>query len=186
MVPIASLWLAILLSSVAVFFVSFLVWMVLPHHRSDWSKLPDEEGFSAAVRATGAGPGQYQFPYCATPKEMNEPEFMEKQAKGPVGQLILFPTGPQSLAKNLTLYFLYSLVVSWLVAYLTSRTVAPGADYLTVFRVAGTAAWLAYSWALPPLAIWFGRSWSSVLKEMLDGLAYALLTAGFFGWLWPA
>ncbi len=185
MVSIATLWLPIVLSTVAVFFASFLVWMVLPHHRSDWRRLPDEDAFSEVVRTTGAPPGQYSFPYCASPREMNEPEFKERREQGPVGTMVLFATGPPAMGRSLTQYFIYSLIVSFMVAYLTGRTVEAGASYLQVFRIAGTTAWLAYSWALPPLAIWFGRSWSSVIKEMLDGLAYALLTAGVFATLWP-
>jgi hypothetical protein len=33
--------------------------------------------------------------------------------------------------------------------------------------------------------IWKGLPWSMVLKEAFDGLIYALLAAGSFGWLWP-
>ncbi len=56
---------------------------------------------------------------------------------------------------------------------------------MTVFHVAGTAAFLAY--CLGPLVngIWKGQPWSVVLKESFDGLIYSLLTAGTFGWLWP-
>jgi len=35
------------------------------------------------------------------------------------------------------------LLIRFFVAYLTGRTVAPGAQYLAVFRFAGTAAFLA-------------------------------------------
>lgn len=60
-----------------------------------------------------------------------------------------------------------------------------GADYLAVFRVAGTVAWLAYRWAAIPDAIWFGRPWIAIMKQLTDALAYGLLTDGVFGWLWP-
>jgi len=33
--------------------------------------------------------------------------------------------------------------------------------------------------------IWKGQTWSVTFKEVVDGLVYALLTAGTFGWLWP-
>jgi len=33
--------------------------------------------------------------------------------------------------------------------------------------------------------IWRGMPWGTVIKEVFDGLAYSLLTAGTFGWLWP-
>ena len=29
------------------------------------------------------------------------------------------------------------------------------------------------------------RAWSTTLKNVFDGLLYALVTAGAFGWLWP-
>jgi hypothetical protein len=34
-------------------------------------------------------------------------------------------------------------------------------------------------------SIWAWRRWSTTLKGVFDGLVYALLTAGVFGWLWP-
>jgi len=67
----------------------------------------------------------------------------------------------------------------------TGRVLAPGAHYLGVFRLAGTVAFLAYSGALLPASIWWGKPLSVTLKEVADGLLYALLTAGAFGWLWP-
>jgi hypothetical protein len=29
------------------------------------------------------------------------------------------------------------------------------------------------------------RNWGATFKAMIDGLVYALLTGGTFGWLWP-
>jgi len=40
MVSVGALWLPILLSGAVVFVASSLVWMVLPHHKSDWAALP--------------------------------------------------------------------------------------------------------------------------------------------------
>jgi hypothetical protein len=89
------------------------------------------------------------------------------------------------MPKFLSLWFAYCLIVGIVVAYLTGRTVAPGAAYSAVLRVAGTAAFLAYG--LGPLSnsVWKGQTWSATSKEVLDGLVYALLTAGTLGWLWP-
>ncbi len=78
------------------------------------------------------------------------------------------------------------LRADWILyTYLTFHTVEQGANYLVVFRVAGAAAFMAYG--VGPLAnsIWKGQPWSMTLKEAFDGLIYALLTAGTFGWLWP-
>ena len=48
MVTIGALWLPILLSAIAVWVASAIIWMAMPHHKSDWRKLPDE---GAARRA---------------------------------------------------------------------------------------------------------------------------------------
>jgi hypothetical protein len=53
-----------------------------------------------------------------------------------------------------------------------------------VFRFAGTVAFAGYSLALWPQTIWYRRAWTTSLVDG-DGLIYALLTAGAFGWLWP-
>jgi hypothetical protein len=39
--------------------------------------------------------------------------------------------------------------------------------------------------AQPVDSIWFFRHWSTSLKNVFDGLIYALLTGGVYGWLWP-
>jgi hypothetical protein len=80
---------------------------------------------------------------------------------------------------------IFYLVVSYIIAYLASRTLAPGTPYLQVFRVTGTAGWLAYGFATVSDSIWFGRPWSSTFKGLVDALIYGCLTAGMFGWLWP-
>ena len=57
MVSLANLWLPVLLSAVIVFFASSIIHMVLPYHRSDYKKLPDEDNVRAALRAAGLGRG---------------------------------------------------------------------------------------------------------------------------------
>ena len=60
-----------------------------------------------------------------------------------------------------------------------------GTHYLTVFRFAGTAAFMALSLGLLHDSIWYARQWSTTIKLAFDGLIYALVLAGVFGWLWP-
>ena len=62
----------------------------------------------------------------------------------------------------------------------------PGEAYLAVFRLTGTVAVLAYAFANIPNSIWRGTSWGTTLKFTFDGIVYGLVTAGAFGWLWPA
>jgi hypothetical protein len=99
--------------------------------------------------------------------------------------MTIFPSGPPVMPKFLGLWLGYCLIVGFFVAYLAAHTVAPGAYYLRVFRIVGTSAFLAYGLGHISDGIWKGQTWSFVIKEVLDGLVYALLTAGTFGWLWP-
>ena len=184
MVALTALWLPILLSAVIVFIASSIIHMVLPYHRSDYRQLPDEDKLLAALRPAGLTPGLYNFPFC-THKNMKSPEVLEKFKQGPVGFLVVRPSGVVNLPQFLIQWFIYCLVVGFFVAYLSAHTVAPGAHYLAVFRVVGTAAFLAYGLGGLANGIWKGLPWSMVLKESFDGLLYALLTAGTFGWLWP-
>jgi hypothetical protein len=46
-------------------------------------------------------------------------------------------------------------------------------------------SFLGYSAALWQMSIWYCRSWTTTIKARLDGLVYAVLMAGTFGWLWP-
>jgi hypothetical protein len=186
MVPVslAALWLPIALAAVIVFVASSITHMVLTYHRSDYQQLPDEDKVRDAIRPSNLKPGLYVFPYCL-PKDMKSPATIEKYKQGPVGFLTIFPSGPPAMPKFLSMWFVFCLVIGFFVAYLTGRTVPAGANYLVVFRVAGTAAFLAYGLANLSHSIWRGQRWSATIKEVLDGLLYALLTAGTFGWLWP-
>jgi len=184
-VPIPDLWLAILVATVLVFAASNLVWMVLPHHKSDMRALPDEASASEVLGKQALKPGLYRFPWAGSMSAMKDPAFLAKLNKGPVGFLTIVPSGPFNMGRAMGLWIGYVIAVGVCVAYLTGRVLPPGAHYLQVFRVAGTVAFLAYSGAHVPGAIWWGRPLGAALKEVADGLLYGLLTAGAFGWLWP-
>lgn len=184
MVALSALWLPIVLSAVIVFVASSIMHMVLPYHKGDYKQIPDEEKVLPALRAAGLKRGLYIFPH-ATHQTMKSPEIAEKYKQGPVGMMIVFPSGPPVLPKFLVMWFGYCLIIGFFVAYLAAHTVAPGAYYLAVFRVVGTAAFLAYGLGLLSNGIWKAYPLGFVLKEVIDGLVYALLTAGTFGWLWP-
>jgi hypothetical protein len=106
--------------------------------------------------------------------------------RGPVAFLTVIESGPPSMGKQLLQWFLYCIVVGLFAAYVAGRALAPGAEYLAVFRFAGTTAFVGYALALWQNSIWYRRAWSITLKSTFDGLVYAFLTAGVFGWLWPA
>lgn len=185
MVALTSLVIPIVLSAVLVFVASSIIHMMTPLHRGDLRKAPREGELQDAMRAFGIPPGDYAVPCPDSMENMRSPAFAEKMNKGPVVYMTVRASGPVSMGKNLALWFIYSLMVSVLAGYVASRAVAPGADYLEVFRFAGTTAFLAYAMALPQQSIWYEKSWATTVKTMIDGLVYGLLTAGVFGWLWP-
>ena len=181
---IGALWLPILLSSVIVFIASSIIHMALPWHKNDYPKVPDEDKVMDAVRPFAIPPGDYLIPRASGTKEMRSPEFAEKMKKGPVMIVTIRQTGTTAMTKNLILWLLYSVVVGILTAYVAYHALPAGADYIQVFRIVGTTAFLGYSLALWQQSIWYWRSWSLTIKSTIDGLIYALLTAGTFGWLW--
>lgn len=186
MVPTLQLWLPILLSAVAVFVVSSIIHMLLKYHQSDYMKLPQEAEIMDLLRPFDIPPGDYMMPRGEGTKDMNNPEFIEKFTRGPVALMTFWKSGPPSMTGSLIQWFLFCLLIGAFAAYLTGRAVGPGAEYLEVFRFAGTAAFGGYSLATFSESIWFKKKWSTTLKHVFDGFVYALVTAGMFGWLWPA
>lgn len=182
---LTQLWLPILLAAVFVFVVSSVLHMVIPLHRGDFRKLQDEERVLDALRNSGVTPGMYMFPCADSMKDMSSPEMTAKLNRGPCGQLTILPPGGFNMGKSLGQWFGYLLVVSIFVAYLTWEGLGPGVAYLRVFQIAGTAAFMAYAVGACPESIWKGAPWSVTVKFVFDGLVYALVTAGTFGWLWP-
>ena len=185
MVAVMSLWIPILVSAVIVFVASSIIHMVLPYHRTDFGRLPAEDAVMDALRKIGIPPGDYMVPCAGSPKQMKDPAFIDKMKKGPVAVLTVMKSGPPSMGPSLALWFLYCAVVGLFAAYVAGRALAPGAQYLAVFRFAGCTAFVGYALALWQNSIWYKRAWSTTLKSTFDGLVYALLTAGTFGWLWP-
>jgi hypothetical protein len=185
MISLAALWLPILLAAVIVFVASSVIHMAPLWHKNDFPKMPREAEVLAALRPLAIPPGDYFLPRPGGRNEMKSPEFQEHLAKGPVAVMTVMPNGPISMRRSLLQWFVYLLVVGIFVAYITSRSLAAGTPYLRVFQIAGATAFIGYWLALCQQSIWYRRSWSLTLKAGFDGLIYASLTAGVFGWLWP-
>lgn len=185
MTALSHLWLPVLLSAVLVFLMSSVIHMASSWHRNDYSKVPNEDRVMDALRPLTIPPGDYMMPRPMSTQEMRSPEFLEKMNKGPVMVLTVVPAGPPAMGKNLAQWFAYSVVVGGFAAYVASRALPPGAEYLSVFRFTGATAFAGYALGLWQMSIWYRRSWTSTIKATVDGLIYALLTAGTFGWLWP-
>ena len=185
MTDLASLWLPILVSAVIVFLASSVIHMATPWHKGDYLKLPDEDKILDMLRAFSIPPGDYVAPRASSMKDMSNPEFIEKTKRGPVLVTTVIPNGPFKMGKSLTLWFLYSVIIAIFAGYVAGVALGPGAEYRTVFRIVGTVAFVGYSLGLWQMTIWYSRSVTTTLKSTVDGLIYALLTAGTFGWLWP-
>ncbi len=185
METLAGLWMPILVSAVLVFVASSLVWNVLGAHKWHIRGLPDEAGVREALSRHPVAPGMYTIPYSSSPAAFKDPAFREKMVQGPVAVITVRKAGMPDMGRFLGAWFVYCLFVSYAAAFVCGQTLAKGAPYMTVFRVAGAVAFAGYSFAQIPNAVWWGRPWKSALKEFADGIVYAALTAGAFGWLWP-
>ena len=185
MTGLFAVWMPILLSAVFVFVASSIIHMASPWHKSDYPKMPNEGQVMDALRPLAIPPGDYFFPRPSSAADMKSPAFADKMKAGPVVVMTVMPSGPMSMGRNLVLWFLYAVVIGVFAAYIAGRALPPGTVYLRVFQFAGATAFIGYSAALWQMSIWYRRSWTTTIKATVDGLIYAMLTAGTFGWLWP-
>jgi hypothetical protein len=185
MTVLHTLWLPILLSSVFVFLASALIHMALPWHRGDFPKMPDQDKAMDALRPLAIPPGDYMVPGCTSRSERRSPEFAEKLRNGPVMVVTVFPNGPYPMGRSLVLWFVYLAAVSFLAGFAALHALPVGTVCTRVFRLVGVTSFLGYSAAVWHGSIWYGRSWRTALKDTIDGLVYAGITASTFGWFWP-
>ena len=180
---LAPLWLPILLAAVGVFIVSSLIWTVVQWHNSDWKKLPDEELARQALK--GVPPGQYTVPHAAGGHARKDPEWLAKAKEGPAAMMVIWDGDPTKMGKQLVQWFVYCLVISTLIAAVASVMLSPGAGFAMVFHSVAIIGAMTYSGGHAMSSIWFGHSWSRTIKDIVDGIVYALVTAAIFAWLWP-
>lgn len=182
---LAALWMPIVLSAVFVFVASAIIWMASPLHKHDYKNPGEHENTMLDFfRNLNLEPGVYYVPWCQG-KNMKDPAVQAKMKAGPYVQTIVLP-GTPSMGKMLAAWMFHLLIVSVFVAYVAHLALpASDAPYLKVFQIAGTAALLAHAGYALPLCIWHGQPWAQLPGRVVDGVIYALLTAGTFGWLWP-
>lgn len=195
------LWLPILVSAAAVWIASALAWMLLPHHKGDYKKLPNEDGVMSAVRQLSIAPGLYFFPHMTGCSKNMDAAAKEKFEKGPHGMLQVWPPDAfGKMGRNMILSFIFYVIVSATVAYLATMGLhgpSPaaaaadslgadiGKDFMHIFRFTGTAAIMAYCFAQIPHQIWFGTPTRNIITCLVDGIAYGIITGLIFAWLWP-
>ena len=138
-----------------------------------------------SLRTLNIPPGDYSMPWAGSMEAMKSPAYTEKLKAGPIVLMTVVRGGDWGMGRSLVLWFLYTLLVSLFAAYVAGRALGPDAEYLAVFRFAGTTAVAGYALALLQGSIWYRRSWRATGLSVFDGVVYALITAGVFGWLWP-
>lgn len=185
MVSVTQLWLPILVAAVLVFVASSVIHMVLGYHKGDYKKVPREDDAMAAMRPFNLEPGDYSMPRPSSMADLKTPEYQKKWAAGPVMFFTVMPSGSTAMGAQFIGWFLYSVFIGTITAYATGLAYGSGTDYIHVFRMASTVAFIGYAGALPSFSIWYKRNWRTTLVGMLDGLIYGMLTAGTLGWLWP-
>lgn len=177
-----SLWLPMLLAGLGVHVMSFLCWVVFPHHKGDWRKMPNEDRFLDLLRQSGIGQGNYSFPGMATPEEYKSPEFQARYQAGPRGLLAVWDDQVPNMGANMAKTVVFFVFASFCLGYLSTLALKPGDDFLTVFRFFGTAGLLTFSFAGIPNAIWF--RWK-IAGHLADGVLYSLTLAVIYAALWP-
>ena len=185
MVGLSALWMPIVVSALLILVALMLIHGVLGWHRADMDALPAETEVMEAMRGLDVQPGDYRFPHGNTVAEMTAPAFVEKMNRGPVGIISVWPNGEIAMGRMIGLWFVYSLVVAALVAYVTGITHGLGAPRADVFRVSALVTFCAYALAHWQNWIWWRRSMRFTLTNSLDAVIYALITGATFSWLWP-
>jgi len=182
-----ALWIPILLSAAAVWFISMIFGMALPHHKQDWIGLPtssDEDGFMDYLRKSGIRPGNYLFPHFRSSEQLKSAKVEKALAEGPVGHLSVWKT-PVTMGDKMVGSFIVHLVVCTLIAYL-ARVALPGsAAFAKVFQIVATAGILAYSFSFIPNALWFGAYKRTIVASIFDGIICGLAIGAIFAWRWP-
>lgn len=184
-VALLDLLLPIVIATVCVFFTSSIIWMILPYHKKDIQFLPNEEELTSKVTEMNIKPGLYMFPNCQEAKDMKSEEFKAKWKQGPWGTITVQGQQP-NFPMNLLKTFLSYLVITIFVAYITAASTTQGADYLAVFQVAGAAGMLGHCMGGLANDFFLGKPTRFIFTSFIDGLIFALITAGVIASMWPS
>lgn len=173
------LWLPILAAGIATHVLSTIAWVALPHHKPEWQKLPGEDQLHDTLTKSVPA-GQYIFPHARDGATANSESYQKKSQQG-TGMLIIWRK-PTSMGKAILLTLTGFMVVAFVIGYLASLALKPGAEFMKVFQFVTTAALLAHVSAHFPHVFWFRRK---MAMELLDGVVFAIATGLCFAWLWP-
>ena len=179
---LAELWLPILINGIVLFFLSFLAWVVLPHHFDDYRQLPNEQDFMDTLKGMNIPTGNYMYPYTKCKADQGKPEYAEKYTVGPRGTLNVYEM--PNMGVNLAKTFSFFLITSAVIAYITFVACPPTAEsqFMHVFRIAGKIGVLCHATSGMCNGIWFKRK---LLTDFLDGIVFGLTLGLIFAVFWP-
>jgi len=183
---IAQLWLPILVTAVLIFIASSLIHMVFKWHNRDYLKLGNEDEVRAVIRAGSPAPGQYVIPHCMDMKDMAGEAMKQKFREGPIALLTVRANGMPNMGKSLGSWFVYCIAVAALAACLAIGAFPAGKEHAnSAGHLVGMISFLTYFGGSVQLAIWMGKPWGAVAKDLLDSLIFGTISALVFMWLWP-
>ncbi|MFT7517625.1 MAG: hypothetical protein ACI84O_001420 [Myxococcota bacterium] len=178
------MWMPILLSAVFVFIVSSMLHIVFSGwHAPDCKGLKSESDVMRALRESGNGPGEYMMPHAESMAAMKSEAYCAKLEEGPIARITIMSSNAANMTSALSKWFILSICISIVCAYVSSFALVQDGDYLAVFRLTGVVAFCAYSFGYIHNYIWAGTPGKVAIKFVIDGFVYALITAGTFGWL---
>ncbi len=186
MISLPELWLPIVASTGVAWIASMMIHMFLKYHDKDYQVLSNEDEVATAIRNGSPKTGIHTIPHCTDMKLLADPAMQKKFNDGPVAIVTVMDSGLPPMPKLVAQQITFFLLGMTLVAYCASLALAPGAEYMDVFRFVSAVGFLTYGWGLLPFSIWYGHPWIVSARFLLDALIYGLLTAGVFAWLWPA
>jgi hypothetical protein len=184
MTPFLALLLPIVVSAVAVFVLSLLIHMT-PWHKSDYLRLPDEDGVMKALRPFNIPPERLYGAASESGDYMKVAGIRRQARCGPVMVVTVVPSGPWNVAMIMGTWFLFAVVVSASMAAVVGTFMPPGGDPHAVFHHVAVIAFLTYAMGAAPMSIWYQRKWSTTFKTAADSLLYALATGWIFSMMWP-
>jgi hypothetical protein len=110
----------------------------------------------------------------------------QKYQEGPVGHVTLLPNAMPNMGKYLGQWFVWTLVVAVVAAYLAAKVF--GLDHAhacAAAKLVGAVSFIAHGFGTVSESIWSGRPWSQSVKYLLDAALYAVGSGYVFYWLWP-
>jgi len=159
----------------AVFGLSFVAHMLLPHHRSDLRRMENQDEVIEAIKKGNNKAGQYLVPWmCHDNQHPHEDLAKALYAKVTVGEGFNFP-------KALMQSFALNLAVSAAVGFVDHKIITKTVDdrFVVLAFVATGFNCFSRGWDVA----WMGEAPSTCLKYLADSTVFGLATAACFVYL---